>query len=489
MDGAREKFIQYIDSFLEDVNSSEPTSPYDALEKALKIDKEWVGFLLPSIPELIFSVIGSETKKHNNLTRLWNLGAGDHPSTLDGIVSCHALSPMGDTINFLADLGRNARISVTLGKEFHIMLADRDWTRLNWVVQDYGEHNLTRSEDWRKSVYKSIGGQVHVSNLDNSGHTKRRVIESLASSYTELSRALFGKDNIGKRIENEKAKELVSGFTFSTKTEPSICLLKNDIVDKNIGKEFRVIKQLMDNLKRVDESTFTYYFAQRYHQYRYNNYLKLAVRSERNFDIPFFEIDSSEDKDKLGITKAIYFKDYILGLNGETNEEEFVIPYYFPSGSLYQDSNKLDEYLLKVIMLDDYEDEQKFVRIFDRMRYPHNARLASDYLSFIHMYLSNNKGDLRVFRSNIRKIIKEYSPELADSWGTYTKSNKDFSKSVMIWRDYVFSKWPSKLKLPYYFYPYILLSDDGPHNEFGMMLFKLFNLTVKNIGHPVWYKQ
>ena len=481
MNSVREKFIQYIDSFVKDINSLEPMSPNHVLAGTLKINREWMDFLLPSIPEFIFSAIGTKKSEHKNLIELWGLDSGDHPNTLDGVVSCHALSPMGDTIDLLADLGRSARISAILDKELHIMLADIDWTSLNWTVRDYGEHNLIKIKKWRQPIYKSIGAKVNLSSLDNSGHVKKEEIESLASSYADLSRALFGKENIGKRIDNKKVKKLIGELAFSTNTEPSINLLKNDIIDKNIGREFAIIKDLMKNLKRVDERTFTYYFTQRYHQYRYNNYLKLAVRSERNFDVPFFGIDSWENKDKLGIVRAIYFEYYMLGLNEDACKQEFVIPYYFPSGSLYQDSSKLEEYKSKVIMLDDYDykDKNKFIRVFGRMGYPHNARLASDYLSFIHMYLSHNKSK-RKFRSDVQKILEKYSSELADSWNTYTKSD-DFSKSVMTWRDYVFSAWPSGLKLPYYFYPYILLLDEGFRKEFEMMLFELFNLTMKNI--------
>ena len=489
MDGAREKFIDLVDKFLTEVNKSNLTSPYVALEETLKLDKEWIGYLLPAIPELIFFNLSNSKGRFGNLVDLWNLGASDHPSTLDGIVSCHALSPMGDTITFLADLGRNARIAASLGKELHIILADRDWTRLNWVVQDYGEHNLTENEEWRKKIYRGLGCKLHMSNLENSGVINRKQIELLASSYTELSRALFGQENIGKKIKPDQARALVDNFKFSTSVEPTICLLKNNLVHKNIGKEFKVIKQLLGTLRRVDQNTFSYYFAQRYHQYRYHNYLKLAVRSERNFDLPFYEMDLSEDKDNLGITKAVYFKDYILGVSQPGSEEEFVIPYYFPSGSLYQEKEKLDEYLSKVIMLDDFNDQSKFVLLFEKMEYPHNARLASDLLSFVHMYISNNNANNRTFRTSIRKILKPYSVELDQSWHEYSKSNRDFASSIAIWKDYIFSKWPEELKLPYYYYPYVVLSDGKKHNDFSVMLYHVFHLLIQNIGSPVWYKE
>jgi hypothetical protein len=123
---------------------------------------------------------------------------------------------MGDTVALLSDLGRTLRISASFNKKLHILLADRDWTRLNWVVMDYGEHNLTRSENWREALYKSLGCYVKKCNMSNSPHISRTEIENLSSSYTELARSIFGLHHIGHRLTSDEIHLLESNFHLQT---------------------------------------------------------------------------------------------------------------------------------------------------------------------------------------------------------------------------------------------------------------------------------
>jgi len=483
----KEKFIDLVDSFLNDINGANVQSPYYFFEQSLKsIPAHWIKYLIPSIPEIFFSSVGKKKKLYGELIELWNQSIIEHPSQFEGVLTCHALSPMGDTISLISDLGRSLRIASSFNKKLTILYANKDWTRLNWAVKDYGEHNLIKSEQWRSKLYKSVGAISKESHLDNAKNISRKEIESLASSFTELSRAFLGNQFIGHRLASDELTNIKSSYYLKTTKTPEIDLLENNLIKRKLGIEINVIDYVIKNLHRLDENTFIYYFTQRFHQHYYDGYFKIAVRSEKNFDEPFYNMDLSENSDEKGITTAFYFRDYVL--SKDEKGDVFVIPYYFPSGSLYNGKLDIESYTSSVIMLDDYLDKQKFVKLFNAIPFPHNARLLSDFLSFIHFYIRNPNHTTSKFQSDINKIIDKHSPELKECWNYYLKSPKDFSLLVNTWSDYLFAKWPQKLALPYYYYPYLVLDNDTPSESITNLFFELFSKVINEIGNPIWHK-
>lgn len=479
-----------LKKYLENINNNGVKSPYSEFYSKLDVHPHILKYLISAIPESLLSIINEERKQFSDLTEFWNLSDLGDFDNIDGTLTCHALSPMGDSIFLISDLGRALRISSILDKQLSVLLADKEWSSYNWVVQDYGTHNLTKSFEWRKDLYKSLGLSVDQCNLSNinNGEIAKEQIEKLASEFEDFSRAVFGSKYIGKKLNSKEINDLKQKIKIQLINEPKIDLLELNIFSEKLIPERTILEISLNYLRKLDQTTFTYYFTQRYHQYKYKNFLKLAIRSEKQFDRPFFELDKLEGAKKFGVTKSIYFSDYVLF--EEDMVEKFVIPYYFPSGSLYNNLIDIDNYSKDVILLDDYQNKDKFIRIFSKMPYPHNARLLSDLLSFVHFYIfpQKNSTNKRTFKSSIDKIIREYDIELLESWKYYARPSKDFRNRTLTWSDYIFSNWPKDLKTPYYILPFIKLKEES-ELQYANLTFEIFRLIIKNIKFPQWFKK
>lgn len=144
----KEKFINLIDTYLKNLNGKNEVilkSPLEDLELQEFPSKDFLFPFLALSPEYLFYKIGLETKSLNHQVEIWNPSDKGNLREINGILSCHASSPMGDSIFLLADLGRALRASAILDKPMNVMLADKDWSKYNWVATELGTSNLLRN--------------------------------------------------------------------------------------------------------------------------------------------------------------------------------------------------------------------------------------------------------------------------------------------------------------------------------------------------------
>lgn len=431
------------------------------MEESLRIGRAWTRRLVACIPELILN--RSFGSKKSELPTLWNLDNGSCPVHIEGVVSCHALGVMGDTIELLADLGRAARIATALGKQkcFAVMLAGKEWSGYNRIAKDYGTGNIDEFEEWRLKLYTSLGCQVHYCDLEFEPDGRKRV-KDLARKYVELAKFLFGEDRVGPTLSANEASVLKTSALPESKA-----LLKIGLIADKIKPDWQVIEKVAQYLNRLDLTTFIYYLTQRFQQYAFRNYLKVAVRSEKNFDPPFLELDRGTSK--RGIERALYFKEYIL--RDDTVRPLFVIPYYFPSGNLYEGRRTpLSDYRDAVILVDRVGDFDHALEVFGKMPFPSNARLLGDLLSFVHVWLFPlTQGRIRRRGEDVEEPpppdrteqaeafatrLADIDEELAVSWKLYGTQQGLFENLLLQWGDNLWGGGRTDMPLPYFFLPF-----------------------------------
>ncbi len=484
------EFLGFISDYLKSINKNAQygqiiKSAVTDLKSSNVLTSDFLFNLISISPEFIFSKVGSRTKEFKNQIEIWNPKNYSNIDSVEGVLSCHALSPMGDSIFLLSDLGRTMRVSAILDKKMIIMLADEEWSKYNWVASELGTSNLTRSHTWRKKdLYDRLGVEVDTCNLTNTpSKLTKHQIEEIGTAYEDLVRSIFGKEYIGRKLDREEANFLRSKYKLYSKNNPGIDFLNISLVKEKMKAEKEVIFNLLQTLRQFDQNTFIYYFTQRFHQYKYQNYLKIAVRSEKNFDLPFYELDSRLEK--KGVNFSFYFENYKM--YGDT----FVIPYYFPSGSLYENKENLEFHFKETIMLNDSDNKEKIMNCFCKMNYPYNARLLSDLMSFAHflMFPLNSNEKQSEYRSKIRDLSKIISNEFFKSWKFYVRPKSDFKKRVEAWSDNIFtSELSSKTILPYYYFPYVELKDGENIKRYGEYLSVLLREIIIITNHPLYHK-
>jgi hypothetical protein len=322
-----------------------------------------------------------------------------------------------------------------------------------------------------------------LSNTPNK--VSRAEIEEIGTAYEDLVRSIFGSDYIGRKLDKTESRNLQDKYKLFSNNSDKIDFLNIPLIKSKLQPEKEVIFNLLQTLRQFDQNTFIYYFTQRFHQYAYKDYLKIAVRSEKNFDKPFFDLDKA-NKD-LGISFAIYFENYKMF------DDTFVIPYYFPSGSIYETTDKIDEYINQTLMLNDFNNKSKIVDKFKLMNYPYNARLLSDFMSFAHFLcfpLDNNHSQ-NEFRKSIKQMTKKISEEFSNSWNYYFKPPNEFSQKVDDWSKSIFtSKLNDESIIPYYYFPFIELANNESETieKYANFVSSLFEKVVSIINYPIYHK-
>lgn len=486
--------------------------PMWELRRELKVDEALVRPLVASIPETwIGDVLGTKKQK---LFEFWNLTDGRRLVDLQGVLTCHALSPMGDTIELLADLGRTARIAAVLGKRVTVLLADHEWSKYNRMVDAYGLQNIDDNEQFRQKLYGRLGFTLRECNPNNATGIEGDDILESARQYAELAEALLGESLLNRTLTAEELATITRTLPLPKSKRDHGELLTSRLVIDRLRGDLDVLAKVAKYLGQLDRPTFIYYLTQRYHQWAFPNFLKVAVRSEKNFDGPFHELDLASGH-KIGITRAIYFREYVLRVeNGRP--PIFVIPYYFPSGSLFTGTDtRMADYRRSAILLDAASEGDGVANVFERMPWPHNARLLADFLSFVHFLTmpweekrhderksevgrQESTGDdaevsvggrpvPRKFRSIVDKKIQEVAPELFAAWKHYARSPGVFCANVRQWCDWAVSLWSEDAVPPYYLFPYYWLrpaEGDRMRAVASKLLTELLVLVADHIEVP-----
>ena len=421
-------------------------------------------------PSALSSIIFPPSPQFEVKSELFEKSMQDYRAVLLG----HALSLHSDSVFLLAELGRAMRIAKALDKEVNIFLTGAKFGELNWIIQDYkelqqvekGQHprfnietNIRECLAFRTKLYSKLGLDYEICDFNNAGSeyfpestALQLDVVRTAHEYHQLCLMVLKEKKYPRKVTREQAREIIEIFDnfLVEDTEGGISGLS--IVKRDLKKHIGIIKMVVDNLRSFSVNTFEYFLLQYYHQFKYNDYLKLAVSREFTFDDLFEKMIDKEGIDyQLG---GLYFKDYTCNTD---DGEKTVFPYYFPSGSLYTgDPTQIADFEQNVILIKDRRDKIK--RILHSYKNPFKlAAVMGDLLSFAHYYFMNNeKTKGNHFGEEFIQIAEKLSEEFAQSWKYYTAmSENDFRKNVHYFEQLLLSQWSRNIIVPYYFYPFL----------------------------------
>jgi ubiquinone/menaquinone biosynthesis C-methylase UbiE len=442
--------------------------------------------LLGAIPEYYFKIFG-ESKNFSDYVDFWAPeNSINQLNSIKGVVTAHSLSPHTDTVFLFCDLGRTLRIASSMGKKPSVLIADNEWSAFNKTVMRFGG-DLASNENFRNKLYSKLGCDINHCGIGVEGIIPSYAVKNLAAYYEDITKSLFGEKFIHGLYKPDELNKLVKQIEIvsqkevendATSTKKPINLYNIPLIKEKLAFQIDAILEVKKNLKDCSKETFIYYFAQRFNQHNFADFFKIAVRSEKNFDLPFYNLDKLENK--FGIKHALYFKDYVF--NSENNVEQFVLPYYFPSGS-FLNSNKDDDFKSHVITLDDADNEVKVLNLFSQIKYPHNARMIADLMSFCQFLIYPFGANEAIrYDSSLEEILDWGSKEFTKSWQYYFVIEEEFHKKMTLWNEYMFYKIPENLPIPYFYFPFILIKEQKYKEKINQSFYKMFKFIIENLG-------
>lgn len=162
-----------------------------------------------------------EYHKFGDDAMFFNMETASEFSSLKSVLLCHGLSPIGDSILLLADIGRGHRVASVLGMEVSVMLADISWMSSNRSIRQF--ESLTAAEidaglriclDKRTRLYSALGlaHRTHViSAYDRAGVISGRKLAQISSRYLGLARAVWGAE-IERPLDHDALKTVARGL-------------------------------------------------------------------------------------------------------------------------------------------------------------------------------------------------------------------------------------------------------------------------------------
>lgn len=342
-----------------------------------------------------------------------NFDTGQKTEGLKNVLLCHGLSPIGDSILLLADVGRGFRASAALGLGMQVMVADISWMSSNRSIRQFESLSMTDIDtglrvclDKRKRLYEalSITPRDHkIVPFNRPGTISARKLEQISSRYLALARAIWG-DDVEGRLEIEKIsnidrplhqlslrKEAVTPAHMAAFSQfPDALKALEGALEPHLG----ILRVIAKQFHTFDTEVFTYFFAQYYAQDNYRgSALKVAPISEKRFDEPFDKLDAYfrawgeghstsdilaaalQNKAKVPLAVA-YLPQYVL--NGIR-----VLP-YTPLSLDALKAEKKDHRVLqqKLIMVEGDGDREHVGRAIEGTPVYHRNRLIADLLSF-----------------------------------------------------------------------------------------------------------
>lgn len=373
---------------------------------------------------------------------------------IDNLLLCHGLSPIGDSIALLAELGRLFRTSIVLDLPINVMLADISWMSSNRSIKQFKSLNEKEIDnglriclDKRQRLYKNLQLKTELKEISlypRPNAISGKKLERISQNYMKLANALWG----------EKANGHLDHQTVSAISKPFASLENLDkiddlslpehikalskfpkvlsSIDSHLSKHLQILRTVAKQFNSFEEEIFTYFFAQYYAQEPYKSgFLKIAPVSELKFDKPFSDLggcfkawdddadhnDREVHEDKL---PAIYLPQYKIG-------KYAVLPYSPLSLDILR--NRIEDHTLlrdEIILLQENQNIETIRKILLSTDLQDRNRIVSDSLSFIMMtnymakhpiedMLAKSKGyssfiDLLSKISD--KISKDYSTEL-----------------------------------------------------------------------------
>lgn len=400
-----------------------------------------------------------------------------------GILVCHTLNPTWESAAIIAELGRASRLSAGMGKPLRLMLAGTTWAKHNWVVQDLDlEVNLSKNLEWRRRLYGNLSLEYDKCEINDIEYDGKNVdVENLAKDYAYLARAIWGDEIVSARIDDVKIEELLQKLTLCVQGDNKFNLLDIPLISDSLAPHIEVVTSVLENLKRLDVDTFTYFLLQYFHQAKYANYIKLAPMRERGFDEPFRSMDKSYAVERGHNTQSyIYMSDYYFCREGLNMESLTVHPYYFPSGVLYSKYPNPYEARDRCLMLGDGLEKIK-TSLLSQKRLD-RARFIADLMSFAHF----SKGRAK---KRVADWCMKMGGDINKSWKTYSVDSQTFSRMGYHWSRTCFTEIGKENTIPYYYLPYnweyigVSLEDESK------LVMAVLNSVIEDIPVPSMFRQ
>ncbi|MEI2747298.1 MAG: hypothetical protein V9E88_00880 [Ferruginibacter sp.] len=224
-------------------------------------------------------------------------------SQANSFVLCHALSIHSDSIFLLADIGRFIRFAKIFKKPYKLFLTDVDFAELNWTAQRYSDlpgvnirELLEYCASFRKKLYERFDfgystplGRGNIQNEFVTLDTHK--IAKHSSEYHLLSKEIIGEFTREERLTKEEVTLALEKIDLFINNPPNdhkfFAISRFDIFKEEFLKHIEAIKLVIEKYKSYSEETFSYFLLQYYHQFSYNNCLKIACEREKDFDETF----------------------------------------------------------------------------------------------------------------------------------------------------------------------------------------------------------
>lgn len=244
-------------------------------------------------------------------TRFVHLDSPADMVRLKFVLLTHGLSPIGDSILLLADLGRAFRVSRCLGLPIHVMLADISWMNSDRAVRKFEsldegqiDTGLRVCLDKRRRLYEAlfVGTDLkEISPYDRTGTISGRKLEMIGQRYTALASALWGSEP-GLQLTRKQiafiGSTLDRGMTATGDGIPdhmkALAQFPRALVEleNELKPHLEILRAIAKQFHTFDADVFRYFFAQYYAQDHYRGVgLKIAPVSELRFDEPYDELD------------------------------------------------------------------------------------------------------------------------------------------------------------------------------------------------------
>jgi hypothetical protein len=243
--------------------------------------------------------------RFSNLTTIELFGG------IKNILLCHGLSPIGDSIALLADIGRAYRGSWVTGLPIRVMLADISWMSANRSIRQFTslssddiDTGLRVCLDKRQRLYEAMGMLVDVHEILPYARAKKinaKKLQLISDRYRALASCLWGESILGRIDPN--LQRIIDNSLDATKhladgdIPPHVKVLGQfpgalGALEAALKPHLEILRAIAKQFSSFDTEIFTYFFAQYYAQDEYcGSSLKVAPITEQNFDEPFGRLD------------------------------------------------------------------------------------------------------------------------------------------------------------------------------------------------------
>lgn len=513
---------------------------FEKIRDKYKIKDDELGWFLTTTPELIFNnIIRDQSSNSNdkyygideNQSQLMsspiqfnakpknydvsqnkiisNLTPTSIINNIDGIFIIHALSPNTDSLFLLLELGRFSRIASSIIYETEKRTKQKIVAKILCTDDVWSLHNKTV-----KDFEKTIEGNI---NFDKTIHLRRKVYNKLIQHINDDESFTFEfssfADTTGKnqtKSKEEIDEEVKQYYKFSS-SKPEFNQFNKIIHDvENANGFLENLNKYFSKEGDIDMNTIKYVLFQRYLQLNYNNYLKIGIRREFDFDTTFDHLNtelSTQHNIQHNIQHnltGLYFKDYyVYSKIDKKSIKAKLHPYFFPSGDFLKkhigDKNIFDGFFKKngdayiakqnqfdqfisgmekdVILLSDTRDYNKINRIINKYHIRELSTIISDLLCFIYYYF--DKDFAYSIISNI-DLGEEFNQVWEESYDTNNKRKNIYSDHI---KSSVKASY-NATKLPFYFYPYLfsMNTDKELAESYKKEYSKLIHITLKELS-------